>query len=207
MTFANWLIPSFEHGTDRFLTLFNSTPKFNNISQLYSISNHPIWLIGHLAYSFDRACSAVGGEKLLTDKWIKLFGARSRPMPIRTEYPQIEELVNQFTICKNVLSDMVIKLPPQRFSKDSPEFCRDVLPTVGDFLVYYMVGHVQYHIGQLSTFRAVHQVDRIPDRLDVKTDDVETEPSISFICQHCNRKFTKKFALSNHINSAHPNAK
>ena len=41
--------------------------------------NHPAWILGHLAFSADRACSLLDAPKELPATWTPLFGPGSKP--------------------------------------------------------------------------------------------------------------------------------
>lgn len=193
---------SFRLQTNYFLELFGDLPRYNHCSQLYGFSNHPLWLTGHLANSYDLMNEILAKKTILPQTWRTLFGTGSRPMPINTMYPNEKELVKAFTDCRDDLLYSVSNLTIADFTRPNnvPRY-KDDLPTLGDLLSHIMIGHTSYHTGQLVAYRTIHQLERIPHKFDTKSVD---KKSGSFECPICDAKFTKRSIYANHLKSVHP---
>ena len=197
---------SFKLQTDYFLELFNDLPRYKHHSQLYGFTNHPVWILGHLAYSYSLTNSILTNKKEDLRKWKSLFGTGSRPIPIITAYPNTKELVDSFKNQRDELAYSSRNLTLAHYIKENNAQCyKDSLPTLGDLLSYTMIGHTGYHVGQLVAYRTIHGLPRIPEKFDVvKTD--KTGDS-KFECPFCDSKFTKRSAYSKHLKSSHKNGK
>lgn len=194
------LINSFRLNTDYFLELFEDLPRYKIISQLYGINNHPIWLIGHLTCSFDLLDEVLGGTRLTNEKWEGKFGTGSRPMPIATMYPKPEDLIKLYTQARDKLIDSVMKMSMVDFARpnDVPNY-KAYLPTYGDLLTHIMIGHTQYHTGQLVAYRTVHELVRVPEKFDKS--QIDKKDGAYFECPICDKRFTSRLTFSKHLKS------
>lgn len=193
---------SFRLQTDYFLKLFEDLPRYKHCSQLYGFINHPLWLIGHLAGSYDQMNEILTGSRELNKKWDTMFGTGSKPTPISTMYPTDKLLINTFKDRRDDLLYSYSKLTIADLTRPNnvPHY-QDHLPTLGDLLSHIMCGHTMYHIGQLTTYRTIHSLPRIPERFDTSSVDKE---SGSFECPICDAKFTKRNAFASHLRTVHP---
>src|SRR5215213_4331238 len=55
--------------------------------------NHPAWILGHLANTFDRVNGILGGEKKCDAAWNEKFGGGSKLTSKRGDYPSREDLL------------------------------------------------------------------------------------------------------------------
>jgi|AntRauTorcE11897_2_1112592.scaffolds.fasta_scaffold16871_2 hypothetical protein len=192
---------SFRLQTDYFLKLFEDLPSYKLISQLFGFSNHPIWTIGHLSVSYDLLLITLTKKSILPETWHRTFGTGSRPMPINTLYPDSKELVKAFTDCRDDLLFAVGKLTLADYTRpNNIAKYKDHLPTLGDLLSHIMIGHTNYHTGQLVAYRAIHELPRMPEQFDTISVDKE---SGHFECPICDTKFTKRNVYANHLKSVH----
>lgn len=194
------IINSFRLNTDYFLELFEDVPSYKLSSQLYDINNHPIWLIGHMIYSFDQTHKIIGGNRITNDEWDAKFGTGSRPMPITKNYPNTNQLVPLYHQTRDNLIDAVRKLSLADMARPNnlPKY-KAYLPTYGDLLTHLMIGHTQYHCGQLSLYRMAHGLVRIPEKFD--DSKVDKENGTFFECPICDKRFTQRPTFSEHLKS------
>lgn len=116
--------------------------------------NHPAWILGHLAWSTDRARWVLGLEPEFPTEWATLFGIGSKPSASRGDYPSREELIGAVERGFERLRDLVSSTTPEQLGQPSPHpRTREQLPTVGDVLVLLLTGHPGTHLGQLSMWR------------------------------------------------------
>ena len=55
--------------------------------------NHPAWVLGHLAWTADRAVEMLGGRSVQPAEWASLFGRGSVPSSTRAAYASKDELL------------------------------------------------------------------------------------------------------------------
>lgn len=116
--------------------------------------NHPAWILGHLAFSADRARTLLGADKELPATWTKLFGPGSKPTSTRSEYPSKDELLQAVEKGFERLQELIANTPPEQFTKPSTNpYTKEALPTIRDGVAFLLTGHLGVHLGQFSTWR------------------------------------------------------
>jgi hypothetical protein len=95
------------------------------------------WLVGHLAVTGDF------GRKLC-----------GRP-PLCPEYPPMAALCERFRAVYTDLCEAALQADAPLLARENP-FApgRASFATAGDFVTYLLAGHLGYHLGQLSGWRA-----------------------------------------------------
>lgn len=122
--------------------------------QPHGVINHPAWVMGHLAHSFQ----AIGGERglppWLPEDWSERFGTGSTPIPDRTAYPTKQTLLaaiddgrQRLTAALSILTDrdLAVPLPDERY--------RSVFPTLGHAVLHILGAHAAVHVGQVTVWR------------------------------------------------------
>lgn len=114
------------------------------------------WLIGHLVVTGDFARRLCGLPPIAPKDWRPLFAKGTLPSPDHGVYPPMRELIETF---RSVYDDLRRHSPlasAETLAAPNPlESARPTYPTAGDFAVYLQTGHLGYHLGQLSMWRAV----------------------------------------------------
>jgi hypothetical protein len=177
----------------QFYNLFSKIPKHIQISQRYGVEHHAIWLIGNTMYHLDRK----NDNKVLPENWSTRFSNDSRPLPIATLYPSGEDIKRYWDVLVNKDYD--------------------------DIYVVFMIG---LNLGRLKSYIEIHHnsifyEDDKKNSKEVKeivkeelkkcneakdsgtTEEKKEVQGEDFECTVCGRKFSKKFALTNHINNSH----
>lgn len=84
-----------------------------------------------------------------------MFSPGTTPSTNEPDYPPMKQMVERFHA---VYSDLVTAYPAAASdtlgAENSYPPTRDSFPTTGDFVAYLMNGHLAYHLGQLSGWRA-----------------------------------------------------
>jgi hypothetical protein len=116
------------------------------------------WLLGHLCITGDFIRRKSGASPLTPKEWGPKFTIGTKPSTVAADYPPMAELRTAF---ENVYSDLA-KLAPtlsaELLSAPGPfEQVRDRFPTHGAFLSWMMSGHLGYHLGQLSEWKATRK--------------------------------------------------
>ena len=116
--------------------------------------NHPAWILGHLAFSADRASSLLDAPKELLATWTPLFGPGSKPSASRIDYPSKDELLREVEQGFERLRQTIATATPEQFAKPSTNpRTKDALPTIKDGVAFLLTGHLGVHLGQFSTWR------------------------------------------------------
>jgi len=118
--------------------------------------NHPAWILGHLAFSADRAIRVLGGEMLLTEEWAKPFLPGSQLSSQRSDFPSREELLQNLTRCFERAQQLAAAATPELLARPNPNpnaQMRAGLPTIEDAVAFLLTGHLAAHLGQLSMWR------------------------------------------------------
>lgn len=118
--------------------------------------NHPLWILGHLAYSAEELCFEVmrGQENPLAG-WKELFGYGSTPTSDSSRYPDFDDVLAECTRIHDRIGDELLEIDEEgldRVSKGCPESYADRFGTYG---VCYMAAanHWLMHRGQIADCR------------------------------------------------------
>ena len=124
------------------------------VVQRDGVPNHATWTIGHLIYTCERMCEALGQTGWLPEDWSEHFGTGSTPVGDPAEYPSKTELLAALDLAdRNMLKaldgenedSLTRPLPNKQYRK--------VFPTVGHALLYILLSHFSMHVGQLTVWR------------------------------------------------------
>jgi hypothetical protein len=114
------------------------------------------WLVGHLVITGDFARKLCGRPPLAPKEWRPLFSPGTTPRRDVAAYPPMADLVAAFHA---VYRDLFASAPAasmETLALPNPyEPARGAFPTAGSFVVYILTGHLGFHLGQLSIWRAV----------------------------------------------------
>lgn len=113
------------------------------------------WLIGHLCVTGDFARRLCGQPPLCPAEWRTAFNPGTQPSTRADDYPSMTALCDAFRAVYSDLSSAALSADQAILAKDNPYVAgRAAFPTSGDFVGYLLAGHLGYHLGQLSTWRA-----------------------------------------------------
>ena len=117
-------------------------------------TNHPAWILGHLAMAADGAIGLLGGDKLTTPEWTTKFGRDSKISGIRSDYPSRDEIVRVFRETHARVRELAANADMERMQRPNPNArLRERFPTIGEMCTFLMTGHLGTHLGQLSAWR------------------------------------------------------
>jgi uncharacterized damage-inducible protein DinB len=128
------------------------------------LENHPAWTIGHLVTGSDILAEDLGLERDLPEGWRELFERRGPgdprlPDPDRDAYPPmgalLAELERQHSRVERAWRERLAAAEAGDAGLSTPTTWRfdDVLPTLGDAVLFLAVSHEAMHLGQLSAWR------------------------------------------------------
>ncbi len=116
--------------------------------------NHPAWIVGHLAVSWEQASRWAGAGYRAPQGWLAKFDMGSRLLTGRAEYPAKAVLLAELDRGYGSVTPVIENLSDAALADVMPtEGFRGFLPTVEHGLVFGMTGHYLYHLGQLSAWR------------------------------------------------------
>lgn len=117
--------------------------------------SHILWLTGHLALSLDRMTAlAIGGEMVVPESYMPLFGMGSQPQPDAAAYPSLAELKAALGKVLEAAASRILTLKDSDLARPLPETLpvARVFPTLGELLAG-AVFHTSYHAGQIGLLR------------------------------------------------------
>jgi DinB superfamily len=116
--------------------------------------NHPAWILGHLAWTADRALELLGLSVTTPPEWATLFGRGSKPSNSRSLYASKSELLRAVEESYQRLSQTAAAASSEQLSvpTTNPRL-KETLPTLHEMLTFLMTGHMGVHLGQLSSWR------------------------------------------------------
>jgi len=123
-------------------------------AQAVAGTNHPAWILGHLAYAADGAVGLLGGEKQTDAEWSTKYGRDSKLSSDRADYPSRDELLRVFLETHGRARELASTADPELMKRPNPNSrMRDRLPTIGEMCAFLLTGHLGFHLGQLSAWR------------------------------------------------------
>jgi len=113
------------------------------------------WLLGHLAVTGDFGRRLCTRPPLCPREWRSAFNPGSTPSPNVGDYPPMSQLRETLLAVYNDLCAAFPTVDAAAFSAPNP-FTPALgdYPTAGDFAAYLLNGHLAYHLGQLTAWRA-----------------------------------------------------
>jgi hypothetical protein len=116
--------------------------------------NHPAWILGHLAWTADRALEMFGAPPTSPAEWATLFGRGSKPSNSRAVYASKDELLGRVEDAYRQLRQATASAGAEQLARPTTNpRLKDTLPTLKELVTFLMTGHVGIHLGQLSTWR------------------------------------------------------
>ncbi|MBL4884272.1 MAG: DinB family protein [Planctomycetaceae bacterium] len=117
--------------------------------------NHPMWCVGHMAYSEANLVSAlIKGEENPLAHWKETFGKGSKASGDASQYPAYEEVIEKMEEVRATTIALLETLTEEDLDKPShaPEEMKDFFGTVGDCLALVSI-HFSFHGGQIADAR------------------------------------------------------
>jgi len=117
--------------------------------------NHPLWCVGHLAYSEGNLVHRfIRGETNPLADWADLFGQGSQPSEDAGTYPPIDEIIAKLEEVRAGTMTLLDTLGDQDLDKPShaPAEMKDWFGTVGQCLAAISI-HCAFHGGQVADAR------------------------------------------------------
>ena len=133
--------------------LLEDIPADQMLHQVTPGGNHPLWIIGHLAWSDDFFRAELDGSAPTTPPaWKDLFGMGSEPTTDASRYPSVDELRQALDATRTALLDWFGGMDEAKLSAPLPDDWTSFAPTYGA-LVHIIAVHEAAHVGQLTVVR------------------------------------------------------
>lgn len=123
-------------------------------------SNHPAFVLGHLSLYPSKVMAAIGrpaGVTACPETYEPLFkgGAECRDDADGRIYPAMEELRRRYFEAYHAAIAAVAETADETFTQENPAEGRmkELFPTRGAAVNFYLGGHMQNHLGQFSAWR------------------------------------------------------
>lgn len=123
-------------------------------------SNHPAFIYGHLSLYPKRVISNLDQDASSvtpSEKYDELFSPKATCVddPDGKIYPPMDELVEKMVTGYRQVSETLRAADDELFHRENPAEGRlkELFPTNGAAIGFYVGGHVMVHIGQLSAWR------------------------------------------------------
>lgn len=119
--------------------------------------NHPLWIMGHLAYVEGAMQRILVGRENPVEHWEKLFGTGSRPAADADAYPQFEEVVATFRRLRAQNLALLEEIGEEGLGRPPawvPPGFEDAMRTAGHTLLLAAL-HQMVHYGQVADARRV----------------------------------------------------
>jgi hypothetical protein len=122
--------------------------------------NHPIWVLGHLAYiegSLPRIILGDAGKTNPAERWAPLFESDSIPTADAARYPSFDEVLGAFREIRGVTLRLLEEIGEEGLDgapKAIPKGFEDAMKTVGQTFLLIAL-HNMVHYGQVADARRV----------------------------------------------------
>jgi hypothetical protein len=113
------------------------------------------WILGHLCITGDFVRRKAGRPPFTPKEWGPKFAPGTSAPVSAADYPRMSELRETFNRIYTDLADSAPDFPAELLAGPNPfEPARPRFTTFAEFLSWIMSGHLGYHLGQLSEWRA-----------------------------------------------------
>jgi hypothetical protein len=159
-------------GVRNLLKLCESVPadgfgKFARPGGVLVESNHPAFIVGHLALYPAKTMELLGlkpDQSAVPAGYEELFSQQyeCQDDPDGTIYPSKDELIPFFELAYGESIAALGNASAEQLLAENPNNTpiKELCPTLGSMLGFYMSGHVTLHVGQLSAWRRMMGLGR-----------------------------------------------
>ena len=118
------------------------------------VSNHALWVMGHIAYSGDVFVSAFKNEaSIVPENFKQLFGQGSQPSQSKSDYPSRQELLDILNVEYERTIAWTKTLEGDAALQASPEPVDAITPNAIS-AAFTLAEHEFFHAGQIAAVRA-----------------------------------------------------
>jgi len=118
--------------------------------------NHPAFVLGHCAYYAGTYMRLIGGEIELSENEKILYEMGVECQDDASLYPAKDDAIATFNDRINTVADFIESCDESVLARSSEgAWFADHFPTMGGGAVFMLIGHITYHLGQISAWRRV----------------------------------------------------
>ena len=128
-------------------------------------ANHPAFVLGHLSLYPQKVVGLLGADTTSVTPPAHFEQVFSKDASCTDDvdgniYPKQEEVVEFFLASYAAAIEAVRHASDASLSAPNPvdSPMKNILPTLGSMLSFYLTGHVMMHLGQLSTWRRMEKL-------------------------------------------------
>jgi hypothetical protein len=148
------VLHSFNYALDYLREQLEGLTPAQMVAQPNGISNHPAWVVGHLAFTCQMLGEVIGVPPWLPAGWEKRFGTGSVPVADAGAYETKEQALAILADARSRITRAVEALDDAQLDQPFPDpSYLYVFPTVRHALTQVLVGHTSMHVGQLTVWR------------------------------------------------------
>ena len=111
--------------------------------------NHPLWVVGHLAYSEGQLYQLLSGERNPVEHWSSLFAGGTEPTADSSRYPAFDDVLAKYRQLRGGTLKRLHGMDDAALDRPAPSF-----GTVGKALIAIAM-HQMLHLGQVADARRV----------------------------------------------------
>lgn len=134
--------------------------RFAKVGDVVVESNHPAFILGHLSLYGPKIVEQLGHDSAavdVPDSFDELFNftATCQDDPEGTIYPSMEVITKAFFDGYNAALEKLEEADDSIFQEPNPNEgrTRELFPTKGAMHMFYVGGHINMHLGQMSAWR------------------------------------------------------
>jgi hypothetical protein len=128
------------------------------------VTNHPAWIIGHLAVSLQAMGRELGLTSWLPEDWPERFGIGSQPTSERRVYPSKQDLLENLEEGRRRVAVALLSFDRERLSVPWPdERFLPFFPTIGHAVTHILGAHAAVHVGQVTVWRRAMGLQPLSD--------------------------------------------
>lgn len=118
--------------------------------------NHPAFVLGHLSYYAGVAMQMLGGDIELSESDTALYEHGAECRSDASLYPAKDEAIAAFNERIETVADFIESCDDSVFARSSEDTpFAERFPTMGAVAAFMLIGHVPFHLGQISAWRRV----------------------------------------------------
>jgi hypothetical protein len=124
--------------------------------------NHPAWVIGHLANTYDFMGSFFDLDAACEPQWKALFAGGTQPVTQRDVYPDKATLLDALQSGHKRVAQAFTEASEETFSAPlTIDRLKDRFPTVDKMVTFGLTMHEGLHLGQVSAWRRLLGMEKV----------------------------------------------
>jgi hypothetical protein len=142
--------------------LVGDIPEEQMCRQPGGMVNHPAWTLPHLVAGSEFAALLLGLGPGMPSDWSAKYGRGSVPVDDASAYPSKAEAMAALEKQHARVSEALAGVDPALLEQAMPnEEFRQIMPTIGDGLMFLLGNHEAGHLGQIAAWRQALGMPRV----------------------------------------------